>query len=70
MASGASFTAVTVIVAVAGDGSCRPSLSIAAYWKVGDPLKFGFGTKNTVAALPPADTVSFRVITFNRPASA
>ena len=42
---GASFTAATMIVAVAGVGSSRPPASVAVNWKPVVPFQFAAGTK-------------------------
>ncbi|MNZ60660.1 hypothetical protein D3C78_787340 [compost metagenome] len=58
MATGASLTALTVMVPVAGVPSSRPPLSTEAYWKLVVPFQLALGTKVTVAPLPLAGTLS------------
>src|SRR6476620_672823 len=58
-----------LIVAVAGVASCAPLLSIAAYWKLGAPLKLAAGVKYSVAALPDAVINWFNATGFSPAAS-
>ena len=53
-ATGASFTGLTLIVALAGVASGRPPASVAVNRKVLTPFQFPAGTKYSVSALPAA----------------
>src|SRR5947209_215293 len=68
--TGASSTAVTLMVSIAGLASVRPWVSVAAALKVSAPawvLKLATGTKYSVAALPLAVTSAPSVTAVVRP---
>ncbi|MCY1554177.1 hypothetical protein D9M68_907310 [compost metagenome] len=56
MVSGASLTALTVMVPVAGEPSSRPWLSTEAYWKLVVPFQLALGTKVMLALFAEAGT--------------